>query len=72
MIVHQGIRYWTTQELANSLASRGLIPVGGTPREARRRARRWAAREDLKPTAITAKGGLLWGDDEIRDLLELT
>lgn len=63
MITHQGVAYWTTQELANSLAARGLIRAGGTTREQKRRARRWAERADLRPDAITRTGGMLWGQE---------
>ena len=72
MIERQGVRYWTTQEVANSLASRGLIAADGTQREQQRRARRWAYRAHLRPTATTRMGGLLWGCEETRAAMDLT
>lgn len=69
MITHNGIRYWTTRELAASLEARGLVPQGGSMRERRRRARRWAARVDLRPAAVDIRGGMLWGEEETRQAL---
>lgn len=71
MIIHGGIRYWTTEELANSLAARGMIDTHGSAREKRRRARRWAERVNLRPSATTRTGGRLWGDDEVREAIEV-
>lgn len=69
MIVHNGIRYWTTEELANSLAARDLISDGGSPATVRRRALRWADTEGLRPSATTKTGGLLWGEEETREAI---
>ena len=63
MITHAGLRYWTTDELAGSLIARGLISGEGPRREVLRRTRRWAATEDLRPSAHTKTGGLLWAED---------
>lgn len=71
MITHQGLRYWTTEELANALAARGLVASGGRAATMRRRALRWARAADLRPCATTRTGGLLWGEDATREALEV-
>lgn len=72
VIERQGVRYWTTQEVANSLAARRVIEHDGTRREQLRRARRWARGVDLRPSATTRTGGLLWGVDETCAAMDLT
>lgn len=69
MIRFEGIDYWTTEELYNSLAARCLVEAGGSRKARLRRAQRWAKSVDLRPSGRTPTGGLLWGDEEVRDTL---
>jgi hypothetical protein len=70
VIAHRGVRYWTTNDLAGSLISRGLIASSGSKRECLRRTRRWAESVDLRPVATTKMGGLLWPEDATLVILE--
>lgn len=71
MIVHKGVRYWTTRDLVASLEARGLVSQGGSLNVRLRRAQRWARRMDLRPSAKDVFGGFLWGEDETREALGL-
>lgn len=64
MITHNGIRYWTTHDLAASLIARGLISPEGSERTLRRRVQRWAWRNALSPAAKTKTGTSLYREDE--------
>lgn len=64
MITHNGVRYWTTHELAASLIARGLMSSDGSERVLRRRVQRWAWRNALSPAARTKRGASLYREDE--------
>lgn len=64
MITHNGVRYWTTDDLAASLVARGLISGEGSRRVLRRRVQRWAWRNALSPAARTKGGASLYREDE--------
>lgn len=71
MIVHNGVRYWNTDDLAASLISRGLISAGGSRRVLRRRVQRWAWRNALSPAARTKGGASLYREDECWLVLDM-
>ena len=71
MIVHEGHRLWTTEELAASLIVRGLMSGNGVQASRRRAARRWAADHQVRPVATTRKGGYLWPEDALAYVLDM-
>lgn len=71
MIAHNGIRYWTTDDLAASLIARGLISGEGRRESVRKAVRRWSANVDVRPIAITRTGGYLWPEDALMEVLDI-
>lgn len=71
MVYHQGIRYWTTDDLAASLVSRGLISGEGRHESVRKAVRRWAADVDVRPVARTKSGGYLWPEDALIEVFDI-
>ena len=71
MIAHNGVRYWTTDELAASLIARGLISGGTTRHNVRRQVKHWADRNALRPRARTKAGGYLWSEGEVIATLDV-
>ena len=71
VIAHQGVRYWTTDELAASLVSRGFITGEGRQDSVRKAVRRWAADVDVRPVARTKSGGYLWPEDALMEVLDM-
>lgn len=72
MIIHDGARYWTTDDIAASLVARGIIGAEGSRRAVRRRAERWARSRGFRPTARTIRGGYLWDHDALATWFDLT